>query len=159
MALENSVSSSSSPRWAIWKRQLQQINHSSQPLHLTILQNTSCAFATFSSSPLRTCLWQPLDRETIAVQFRWYSASALPPERHKSSAAPTSAYLRRGPLSYFRSECCTGGESMTAHEAGHWANLFKSSARPDRESNPACQYLWHLHNLTGNNSERHKYVL
>jgi len=35
-------------------------------------------------------------------------------ECHEWSAAPISACLRRGPRSYFRSECCTGGESMAA---------------------------------------------
>jgi len=33
---------------------------------------------------------------------------------HEWSATPISAYLRRGPRGYFRSECCTGGESMAA---------------------------------------------
>jgi len=28
------------------------------------------------------------------------------------SSVPISACLRRGPRGYFRSECCTGGESM-----------------------------------------------
>jgi len=82
------------------------------------------------------------------VQFH-YTRFLLPPERHKSSAASISTYLRRGPLSYFRSECWTGGESMAAplvncllapphhHRARGWAGLFfKSSARPERESNP-----------------------
>ena len=36
------------------------------------------------------------------------------PERHEWSAAPISAYLRRGPRGYFRSKCCIGGESVAA---------------------------------------------
>ena len=35
-------------------------------------------------------------------------------ECHKWSATPISAYLRRGPRGYFRSECCIGGESVAA---------------------------------------------
>ena len=63
-----------------------------------------------------------------------------------------SAYLRRGPRDNFLSECCTGGESVTAprvnrsvhstlnteHEAGQaTSTVFMSSVWPCRESNPA----------------------
>jgi len=41
-----------------------------------------------------------------------------------------SAYLRRGPRSYFRSECCTGGESVAASSM----NRFK----------------WHFLRVSGN---------
>jgi len=57
------------------------------------------------------------------------------------SAAPVSAYLRRGPSGYFRSECCAGDETMAAqrvkhslhppinteHEAGQAASISKYS--------------------------------
>jgi len=35
---------------------------------------------------------------------------ALSSECHEWSAAPISACLRRGPIGYFRNECCTGGK-------------------------------------------------
>jgi len=35
-------------------------------------------------------------------------------ECHEWSAASISTYLHRGPRGYFRSECCTGGESVAA---------------------------------------------
>jgi len=47
------------------------------------------------------------------IQFRLYSVFELLSECHEWSAAPISAYLRRGPLGYFRGEfICTGGESI-----------------------------------------------
>jgi len=47
-------------------------------------------------------------------QFRLYPLLYSFAECHGGSAAPISTYLRRGPRGCFRSECCTGGESMTA---------------------------------------------
>jgi len=41
-----------------------------------------------------------------------YTCFVFPLECHEWSAAPISAYWRRGPRSYFCSECCTGGESI-----------------------------------------------
>jgi len=65
-----------------------------------------------------------------------YTRFLLPLECHEWSAAPISAYLRRGPRGYFGRECCTGGESQHCawsfpldppinpqHEAGQPASI------------------------------------
>ena len=95
--------------------------------------------------------WKP-----NSVHFHLYLVSVLLSECDEWSAAPISAYLRRGPRGYFRSECCTSGESVTAprvnrsvhstlnteHEAGQaTSTVFMSSVWPDRGSNQAYQ-LW-----------------
>jgi len=92
-----------------------------------------------------------------SVQFRLYSVSVLLSKRHKWSAAPISACLRRGPRGCFCSECCTGSESVAAprlncslppthqHRARVWRgrkccfSSLRYDPSPDRESNPIYQ--------------------
>jgi len=97
------------------------------------------AFGAFFSISTTTPIYSnTINAHTSAAtptrfQFRLYSVSVLLSECHVLSAAPVSSCSRRGPRSYFRSECCTGGKSVAAPQ----------------ESNPVCQHWWRVLNQLG----------
>ena len=79
--------------------------------------------------------------ESNKVQFSLYSVFVLLSECHEWSAAPISAFLRRGPRSCLRSECCTGGESMEAASRVNWLPCTHQSTLSTRLDRPQVPIL------------------
>ena len=75
------------------------------------------------------------------LPFRSYGVPVLFSECHESSAAPISTRLRRGPRGYFRSQCCSGGESMTAPRVNR---SFDPSAKAEHEAGQAASIVLHV---------------